>query len=177
MNLAWLSYWWRRMEREAQKENDDRQRRKDGERLLGHFARVSGLENIKKFGSARVSETDDVANGRHPVTDEISERPPTTNVQQGQGSHLRGSKRFIPGEIFSPSKRRREYTADNFVIENPAGNKEAGGKNIKGADNTIIKSEIVRGKPSSDEFKCVHKAMEGGESCFTDQYKPGGGVG
>ena len=63
------------MEREAQKDNEDRMRMKDGERLLGYFAKVSGLDNTRKSGSAIVSESDDVAIGRHPVTDELSERP------------------------------------------------------------------------------------------------------
>ena len=179
MNLAWVSYWWRRMEREAQKDNEDRMRMKDGERLLGYFAKVSGLENTRKSRSAIVSESDDVAIGRHPVTDELSERPPTTDVQQGQGSHLRVSKRYIPGETFSPSKRRRDFGSNTdkykYEMENPAINTEAG-INIKGADNINIKSEIIQTKPSSNEFECGYKAMEGDESCYDDQYKSGGGV-
>ena len=58
------------------------------------------------------------------MTDEFYARPPTTNLQQGQGSHLRGSKRYIPGEISSPSKRRRELgkNTNNFDLENPVSN-------------------------------------------------------
>ena len=129
------------MEREAQKENEDRLRRKDGDRLLGQLARVSGLNNTTKSGSAEVSVSGDVVIGRHPVSDELSERPPNTDVQQGQGYHLRGSKRYVPGEIFSPSKRRRDSNRheDQFKtrIENPVCDSKTGW-NIKGAAKTEI---------------------------------------
>ena len=87
------------------------------------------------------------------------------------------NKRYIPGKIFSPSKIRRDFKSntDKCEIENPAINTEAG-INIKGADNVNAKCEIIQTKPSSNEFECGYKAMEGDESCYDDQYKSGGGV-
>ena len=79
----------------------------------------------------------------------------------------------------SPSKRRRDFGSNTdkykYEMENPAINTEAG-RNIKGADNVNAEFEIIQTKPSSNEFECRYKAMEGDESCYVDQYKSGGGV-
>ena len=80
------------MERDAQKENDDRLKRREGDRLLGHFARLSRISSTVKSGSLDSSEGGDVVKECHPVTDKICAHPPTTTSQQGQGSQLRGSK-------------------------------------------------------------------------------------
>ena len=180
MNLAWFSYWWKRMEREAAKENEEKLRKHDGFRLREHFVRLSDSEYTSESVPVKISsKCDDVVNGRHPETDELKERHPTTVSKQGQGYQLRGKKRYIPGEIASPSKRRRDFGSNTdkykYEMENPAINTEAG-RNIKGADNVNSEGEITQTKPSSNEFECGYKAMERDESCYDDQYKSGGGV-
>ena len=59
-----------------------------------------------------------------------------------------------------------------FVIQEQGGN-------IKEAANTEIVSEsgTFLSRPSSCQFNCQTKAMEGDEMNVADQYKPGGGVG
>ena len=142
------------------------------------------MSSILKSESAVVSASDDVVNGRHPENDELCERHPATDYRRGQGYQLRGNKRYVPGEISSPSKRRRDLHTleDHFQtqIENPVCESRTGrGNNIREAANTEIVSEsgtfLLR--PSSCEFNCQTKAMEGDEMNFADQYKPGGGVG
>ena len=128
MNLAWLSYWWKRMEREAAKEQDDFERKKDGNRLREQFARVSGINHtFEPESESVIFKSDDVVIGRHPEIDEPKERHPTTVCDKGQGYHLRGNKRYLPGETASPSKRRGEIQQ----IENPVVNSTAGGGTSK----------------------------------------------
>ena len=109
------------MEREAFKDSADRMERKEGERLLGYFASLSSLPVIQKSGSVDTLNSGDVAKERHQVMEEICEHPPATHLLQGQGSLLRGSKRYAPGEIASPSKRGRDSGdhADNSELGNP----------------------------------------------------------
>jgi hypothetical protein len=172
MNLAWFSYWWKRMEREALKDSADRMERKEGERLLGYFASLSSLPVTQKSGSVETLNSGDVAKERHQVMEEICEHPPATHLLQGQGSLLRGSKRYIPGEIASPSKRKRESGdhADNIELGNPVIviTLQTGRKSniIKaGITQTInLQSEIHRHAASSNEFECGNKAKAGDES-------------
>jgi hypothetical protein len=83
---------------------------------------------------------------------------------QGQGSLLRGSKRYVPGEIASPSKRRRESAdhAEHFVTSGT-------GRKLKNYKARITKtinlqSEIRQQASSSTEFKCGNRAKAGDES-------------
>ena len=138
MNLAWLSYWWKRMEREAAKEQDDFERKKDGNRLREQFARVSGINHtFEPESESVIFKSDDVVIGRHPEIDETNERHPATVCDRGQGYHLRGNKRYLPGETASPSKRRGEIQQ----IENPVVNSTAGG------------GELQRGRQQNNNYK------------------------
>ena len=132
MNLAWFSYWWKRMEREAAKENEEKLRKQDGFRLREHFVRLSDSEYTSKSVPVKnSSKYDDVVNGRHPETDEFRERHPTTVSKQGQGYHLRGKKRYIPGEFESPSKRRGEIGKGKIQTINPVSELITGGGKLQ----------------------------------------------
>ena len=114
-------------------------------------------------------------NVRHPEIDETKERHLATVSEQGQGYHLRGKKRYLPGELGSPSKRRGEIVKQTA---NPV-NIITGGENFKEAANykeIRSESEIVLGISGSLEVICEDKAMEGDELIVADQYKPGGAV-
>ena len=179
MNLAWFSYWWKRMEREAAKENEEKLRKHDGFRLREHFVRLSDSEYTSESVPVKISsKCDDVVNGRHPETDEFKERHPTTVSKQGQGYQLRGKKRYIPGEYESPSKRRGEIGKGTNQTINPVRELITEGGNFKEAASIEItsESEVCLKISGSMEVICRHKAMEGDELIVTDQYKPGGDV-
>ena len=167
MNLAWLSYWWKRMEREASKDSADRMERKEGERLLGYFASLSSLPGTQQSGSVDTLNSGDVVQERHQVMDKICERHPATNLLHGQGSILRGSKRYVPGEISSPSKRRRG-SGDDLELENPVTTLRTGRKSnnneAKITQTINPQSEIHQHTSSSTEFKCRDRAKAGDES-------------
>ena len=93
--------------------------RKEGERLLGYFATLSSLPGTQKSGSVDTSIVVTWLKSATKILDEICEHHPATNLLHGQGSILRGSKRYVPGEIASPSKRRRGSGdhADNLELE------------------------------------------------------------
>ena len=144
--------------------------RKEGERLLGYFASLSSLPGTQKSGSVDTLNSGDVVQERHQVMDEICEHHPATHLLQGQGSLLRGSKRYVPGEIASPSKRRRESGdhVENFELENPVVTLGTGRKfknNKAKITQTInLQSEIRQQASSSTEFKCGNEAKAGDES-------------
>ena len=117
---------------------DEFERKKEGNRLREQFARVSGRNHTFEPESETVTfKSDDVVNGRHPEIDEPKERHPTTVCDKGQGYHLRGNKRYLPGETASPSKRRGEIQQ----IENPVVNSTAGG------------GELQRGRQQNNNYK------------------------
>ena len=155
------------MEREASKDSADRMERKEGERLLGYFASLSSLPVTQKSGSVDTLNSGDVVQERHQVMDEICEHHPATHLLQGQGSLLRGRKRYVPGEIASPSKRRREsWDHADDVLENPVVTLRTG-RNFKNNEAKItinLQSEFRRHTSSSSEFKCENKARAGDES-------------
>jgi hypothetical protein len=115
-----------------------------------------------------------VVNGRHPETDEFKERHPATVSKQGQGYHLRGKKRYIPGEYESPSKRRGEIGKGTNQTINPVRELITEGGNFKEAASIEItsESEVCLKISGSMEVICSHKAMEGDELIVADQYKP-----
>ena len=78
MNLAWLSYWWKRMDREASKDSAEMKKRKEGERLQN----FSSLPETQESGSVDILERGDVTKERHLVIDELIERLPTTHLRQ-----------------------------------------------------------------------------------------------
>ena len=114
------------------------------------------------------SNSGDVVQERHQVMEEICEHHPATHLLQGQGYLLRGSKRYVPGEIASPSKRRRESGdhVENFELVNPVVTLGTGRKfNKAKITQTInLQSEIRQQASSSTEFKCGNKAKAGDES-------------
>ena len=74
MNLAWLSMWWRRMERDAEKKVALEKERKNGDKLLKYFIKKPESSNI--FVENSVGERvggGDVIIGRHPCIDEPNE--------------------------------------------------------------------------------------------------------
>ena len=182
MHLAWLSYWWKRMDREASKDSAEMNKRKEGERLLNYFASFSSLPKTQESGSVDILESGDVTKERHLVIDELSERLPTTHLRQGQGSLLRGSKRYVPGETSSPSKRKRNSgdITENVELGNPVSIIQTGSKmEHNKAENTQTnnpQSKILPHISSSTEFKSEIEARARDETENADQYKPGEAV-
>jgi hypothetical protein len=158
------------MEREASKDSADRMERKEGGRLLSYFASLSSVPGTKKSGSVDTLNSGDVVKEHHQVTDEVCERHPATNLLHGQGSILRVCKRYVPGEIASPSKRGRGSGdhADNLELENPDTTLQTGRKSnnneVEITQTINPQSEIRQHISSSTEFTCRDRAKAGDES-------------
>ena len=60
MNLAWLSYWWKRMEREAVRENIMKKEMKESTEFIKFFDSIPILPDAPKTGSLGNIKTWDV---------------------------------------------------------------------------------------------------------------------
>ena len=122
MNLALLSCWWKRMEKEAVKDNIIMMEERERIKFTKFFDRKLKSSESSTTCSVGVNgNSSDVLNGRHPVQDEPKEHPPTiaNNIKSGQGLPLQGSKRHIPGEMESPAKRQKKFGNTKCENDNP----------------------------------------------------------
>ena len=72
INLAWLSYWWKQMEREAVRDNTMMKEKKASYKFINFFDRKSKLSDAQKIGSVESIENGgDVLNGRHPESNKL----------------------------------------------------------------------------------------------------------
>jgi hypothetical protein len=174
MNLAWLSYWWKRMEREAVRDNTMMKEKKESSKFINFFDRKSKLSDAPKIGSVESIVNGDVLNGRHSESNELKEHHPTTVLNTGQGLLLRGSKRHVPGEISSPAKRRKQLT-ENIEMDNPVGSQRTDASNgmATNIETNNPQSEICRPGSSSTEFRSEINTKVGDDMKLTDLYKPG----
>ena len=174
MNLAWLSMWWRRMERESEKKVALEKVRKDGDKLLKYF--IKKPESSNTFVKNSVGEREgggDVLIERHPSVDEPNERHPAIASATGQGLLCRGDKRILHGEISSPAKRRKTFTKLLSYWENKTDSENPEDNNY----NYDTQSEICLPGLGSNEVRSDFNTGDRDEINQEDLYMPGGGVG
>ena len=154
MNLAWLSLWWRRMERESEKETLMKTERKSGDYLRRLLVINNKSSDTSRESSVGVEGGSDVLIVRHPLTDETKEHHPAVSSSSGQGLLSRGDKRFLHGGTASPAKRKKTFSkllsywenktdSDNLNKTNYGLNKQSeilllgpGSEGVRGSLNT-----------------------------------------
>ena len=173
MNLAWLSLWWRRMEREAGKETSVETDRKSGQNLR-KFLFIKN-KSSSTFPEKSVGERGDgdVLIGRHPSVDEIKEHHPAIISSSGQGLLSRGSKRDSNGGISSPAKRKKTFSNLLSYWENKTDSENPDKSDYK----LYTQSEFCRPESSSSGVRGSFSTGDGDEITERDLYMPGGGGG
>ena len=174
MNLAWLSYWWKRMEREAVRDNTMMKEKKESSKFINFFDRKSKLSDAPQIGSVESIVNGDVLNGRHSESNELKEHHPTTVLSTGQGLLLRGSKRHVPGEISSPAKRMKQLN-EYIEKDDPVGSQRTDANNgmATNIETNNQQSEICRPGSSSTEFRSEINTKVGDDMKLMVPYKPG----
>ena len=134
-NLAYFSLWWKRMEREGERDQADslieKERMRNSLNMKNFLARNKSLNNNTHTNSLNLAknvksddECLDVVHARPPyVLKECHPSKSSPNILSGLevGEGVRGSKRILSDRLDSPSKRLRNFNTLLTFWGNPTG--------------------------------------------------------